>query len=54
MRDPEVEEVEKKASSSRAIVSPPLPPPELTKTGKPLTKREKKEVPLTLDDSAKY
>ncbi|KAF5360403.1 hypothetical protein D9756_004769 [Leucocoprinus leucothites] len=43
VRDPEVEEVEKK-SGQRATVAPPLPPPELNKSGKPLTRKEKKEL----------
>lgn len=43
VRDPEAEEVEKKTALQNTI-SPPLPPPELTKAGRPLTKREKKEV----------
>ena len=45
MRDPDVELAEK-ATSSRAVPAPPLPPPELTKSGKPLTKKQKKEVRL--------
>lgn len=43
IRDPDVELAEK-ASSIRKLPAPPIPPPELTKTGKPLTKKEKKEV----------
>jgi hypothetical protein len=46
VRDPEVEAVENK-SSQQSNISPPLPPPELTKAGKPLTKKEKKEVCLS-------
>lgn len=42
-RDPDVELAEK-ASSSRVAPEPPIPPPELTKSGKPLTKKEKKKV----------
>jgi hypothetical protein len=43
MLDPDVELAEM-ASSSRVVPEPPVPPPELTKNGKPLTKRQKKEV----------
>ncbi|KAF9454754.1 Fcf2-domain-containing protein [Macrolepiota fuliginosa MF-IS2] len=43
VRDPEVEQVEKKTPLN-ATVSPPLPPPELTIAGKLLTKREKREL----------
>lgn len=43
MRDPGVELAEK-ASSSREVPAPPIPPPELTSNGKPLTKKQKKEV----------
>ncbi|RDB18036.1 rRNA-processing protein fcf2 [Hypsizygus marmoreus] len=43
IRDPDVELAEK-ASSSRTVPAPPLPPPELTKSGKPLTHKEKKEL----------
>ncbi|KNZ80961.1 rRNA-processing protein fcf2 [Termitomyces sp. J132] len=43
MRDPGVESAEK-ASSSQAVPSPPVPPPELTKSGKPLTRKERKEI----------
>ncbi|KAJ6584839.1 Fcf2 pre-rRNA processing-domain-containing protein [Mycena capillaripes] len=43
LRDPDVELAEK-ASSSYAVPAPPIPPPELTKSGKPLTKRERKEL----------
>ncbi|TFK40613.1 Fcf2 pre-rRNA processing-domain-containing protein [Crucibulum laeve] len=43
IRDPDVE-IAEKASSSRTVPAPPLPPPEITKTGKPLTKKEKKEL----------
>ncbi|GLB38446.1 putative fcf2-domain-containing protein [Lyophyllum shimeji] len=43
VRDPDVELAEK-ATSSRAVPAPPIPPPELTKSGKPLTHREKKEL----------
>ncbi|KAJ6512184.1 Fcf2 pre-rRNA processing-domain-containing protein [Mycena vitilis] len=42
LRDPDVELAEK-ASSSHVVPAPPIPPPELTKSGKPLTKRERKE-----------
>ncbi|KAJ7095955.1 Fcf2 pre-rRNA processing-domain-containing protein [Mycena belliarum] len=43
MRDPDVELAEK-ASSLHVVPAPPIPPPELTKSGKPLTKRERKEL----------
>ncbi|KAG6827420.1 hypothetical protein H0H92_011868 [Tricholoma furcatifolium] len=43
MRDPDVESAEK-ASSSRSVPAPPMAPPELTKSGKPLTHKEKKEL----------
>ncbi|KAG6895789.1 hypothetical protein C0992_012576 [Termitomyces sp. T32_za158] len=43
VRDPGIDSAER-ASSSRAVPSPPVPPPELTKSGKPLTRKEKKEV----------
>jgi len=33
-----------KSSSSLSVPTPPAPPPELTKSGKPLTKKEKKAV----------
>ena len=46
IRDPDVEFAEKVAGSM-SIPAPPIPPPELTKSGKPLTKKEKKEVRLT-------
>jgi len=42
IRDPEVELAEK-ASSQRSVPAPPVPPPELTKSGKPLTKKQQKE-----------
>ncbi|KAF8895419.1 Fcf2 pre-rRNA processing-domain-containing protein [Infundibulicybe gibba] len=42
MRDPDAELAEK-ASLSHALPEPPIPPPELTKSGKPLTKKQKKE-----------
>ncbi|KAI0301156.1 hypothetical protein B0F90DRAFT_1810181 [Multifurca ochricompacta] len=35
-----------KSSSSLSVPAPPVPPPELTKTGKPLTKKEKRAVYL--------
>ncbi|KAG6829542.1 hypothetical protein H0H87_011108 [Tephrocybe sp. NHM501043] len=41
--DPDIEMAEK-ASSSRAVPAPPTAPPELTKSGKPLTRKEKKEL----------
>ncbi|KAG5648292.1 hypothetical protein DXG03_004864 [Asterophora parasitica] len=43
MHDPDVASAER-ASSSRAVPAPPVPPPELTKSGKPLTRKEKKEL----------
>ncbi|PPQ72297.1 hypothetical protein CVT26_007128 [Gymnopilus dilepis] len=43
IRDPDVEFAEKVAGSM-SIPAPPIPPPELTKSGKPLTKKEKKEL----------
>ncbi|EDR13815.1 uncharacterized protein LACBIDRAFT_292620 [Laccaria bicolor S238N-H82] len=43
IRDPDTELAEK-ASSSRSAPAPPIPPPELTSSGKPLTKKQKKEV----------
>jgi len=53
MRDPDVESAEK-ASSSLAVPQPPVPPPELTKSGKPLTHKEKKEVCTSLYFIANY
>jgi len=44
VRDPETEEAEKKSEQQQTTVAPPLPPTELTKSGKPLTKKEKKEA----------
>ncbi|KAG6876364.1 hypothetical protein C0993_003660 [Termitomyces sp. T159_Od127] len=43
MKDPGIDLAEK-ASSSRTVPSPPVPPPEITKSGKPLTRKEKKEL----------
>ena len=43
MRDPDVE-LALAAAASRSFPAPPIPPPELTSSGKPLTKRQKKEV----------
>lgn len=43
IRDDDVEQAEK-ASSSRILPAEPAPPPELSAKGKPLTKKEKKEV----------
>jgi len=43
MRDPEVERAER-ATSSTSLPAPPIRPEELTKSGKQLTKKEKKEV----------
>lgn len=45
IRDPAVE-VAEKATASISVPAPPLPPAELTKDGKPLTKKQKKEVCL--------
>lgn len=42
-RDPAVEMAEK-AALALSAPAPPIPPPELTKAGLPLTKRQKKEV----------
>ncbi|KAK1231203.1 dTDP-fucopyranose mutase [Marasmius sp. AFHP31] len=44
LRDPDAELAEKKASVLATAPAPPIPPPELTKTGKPMTKRERKEL----------
>jgi len=43
IRDLDVERVIE-SSSSRSVPAPPAPPPELTKSGKPLTKKEKKAL----------
>jgi len=43
IRDPEVEKLEE-ATAFFDGPAPPIPPPELTKSGKPLTKKQKKEV----------
>ncbi|KAN0127335.1 Fcf2 domain containing protein [Lactarius tabidus] len=43
IRDLDVERV-MESSSSRSVPAPPRPPPELTKSGKPLTKKEKKAL----------
>ncbi|KZP33516.1 Fcf2-domain-containing protein [Athelia psychrophila] len=43
IRDPDVERAVL-ASSSYDVPAPPAPPPELTKSGKPLTKKEKKAL----------
>jgi len=43
MRDPDVE-LALAAVASRSVPAPPIPPPELTSSGKPLTKRQKKEL----------
>ena len=43
IRDLDVERV-MESSSSRSVPAPPPPPPELTKSGKPRAKKEKKEV----------
>ena len=43
VRDLDAERV-MELSASRSAPAPPVPPPELTKSGKPLTKREKKAV----------
>jgi hypothetical protein len=44
LRDPEVERAEKAALLAASAPAPPEGPPELMKNGKPLTKRQKKEV----------
>ncbi|KAF8964203.1 Fcf2 pre-rRNA processing-domain-containing protein [Flammula alnicola] len=43
IRDPEVERIER-ATASTSAPAPPIPPEELTKSGKPLTKKQKKEL----------
>ena len=43
IRDLDVERL-MESSSSRSAPAAPVPPPELTKSGKPLTKKEKKAV----------
>jgi Fcf2 pre-rRNA processing len=43
MRDPDVE-LALAAAALHSVPAPPIPPPELTSSGKPLTKRQKKEV----------
>ena len=43
IRDPELEKLEK-ATAFLDGPAPPTPPPELTKSGKPLTKKQRKEV----------
>ena len=43
VRDLDVERI-MGSSSSLSAPAPPVPPPELTKSGKPLTKKEKKAV----------
>ncbi|KAF7288587.1 hypothetical protein HMN09_01387800 [Mycena chlorophos] len=43
LRDPAVEQAEQ-ASSSFAVPAPPIPPPELGKSGKPLTKKERRTL----------
>ncbi|ESK95048.1 deoxynucleotidyltransferase terminal-interacting protein 2 [Moniliophthora roreri MCA 2997] len=43
LRDPEIERVET-STSSLDMPAPPVPPPELTKSGKPFTKKQKKEL----------
>ncbi|KAJ3517436.1 hypothetical protein NLJ89_g497 [Agrocybe chaxingu] len=43
LRDPAIELAER-AAASLLGPAPPVPPPELTSTGKPLTKRERKEL----------
>jgi len=43
IRDPDIERAVK-ASSSFDVPAPPVPPPELTKSSKPLTKKEKKAL----------
>jgi len=43
IRDPDVE-LALAAAASHSAPAPPIPPPELTSSGKPLTKRQKKEL----------
>ncbi|KAK7056704.1 dTDP-fucopyranose mutase [Paramarasmius palmivorus] len=43
LRDPDVERAESSASSL-ATPAPPIPPPELSTSGKPLTKKQRKEL----------
>ncbi|KAF8908933.1 Fcf2 pre-rRNA processing-domain-containing protein [Gymnopilus junonius] len=43
IRDPEVEFTQQ-ATASTSLPAPPIPPPELTKSGKPLTKKEQREL----------
>nr|GAT60323.1 predicted protein [Mycena chlorophos] len=43
LRDPAVDQAEQ-ASSSFAVPAPPIPPPELGKSGKPLTKKERRTL----------
>ncbi|PPR05348.1 hypothetical protein CVT24_007962 [Panaeolus cyanescens] len=43
VRDPAVEQLQK-AASSALLPAPPIPPPELTSNGKPLTKKQKKQM----------
>ncbi|EPQ51000.1 Fcf2-domain-containing protein [Gloeophyllum trabeum ATCC 11539] len=43
VHDPDVEQAEK-ATSSRAVPAEPIRPPELSKDGKPLSKKEQKEL----------
>jgi len=43
IRDAEVEKLEQR-SSSLHVPAPPIPPPELTKSGKPLTRKERKAL----------
>jgi hypothetical protein len=50
VRDPDIERAVL-ASSSFDVPAPPIPPPELTKSGKPLTKKEKKAVRVFLMSS---
>ncbi|KAF9046409.1 Fcf2 pre-rRNA processing-domain-containing protein [Panaeolus papilionaceus] len=43
IRDPAVEQLER-AANSVLLPAPPIPPPALTSNGKPLTKKQKKQV----------
>ncbi|KAL0581016.1 dTDP-fucopyranose mutase [Marasmius crinis-equi] len=44
LRDPDAELADKKASILASVPAPPIRPPELSKSGKPITKRERKEL----------
>ncbi|TFY68809.1 hypothetical protein EVG20_g3403 [Dentipellis fragilis] len=46
LHDPDAEQTEQ-STSALVAPAPPLPPPELTRSGKPLTKKEKKAVSIS-------